>query len=294
MLTDSEDAVMQPAEFKRPLAACDIKDGPNPRWVTEYVTDVFFNMQKQEKLRMIPPNYMSQQKDINEKMRVILIDWLVEVHEKFNLMNETLFLTVNIIDRFPTKENVVRKKLQLVGCTAMLIASKYEEIYAPEVRDFVYISDKACRKEDILDMEGVILQTLDFQITTPSSRLFAERYFHVSGCSQAVWYLCQCILELAMMDLTTLSTPPSLLAASSLYIAMRFVSGTDWTSDLVAQTGYKEEQLNWKQLYCLILDPHPKEKAIRKKYSNKKKLSVDRFLTSAKEKHEQRMKNRRQ
>ena len=81
--------------------------------------------------------------DINEKMRGILVDWLVEVHLKFKLMPETLFLTANLIDRYLATRAVSRKNLQLVGVTAMLVASKYEEIWAPEVRDFVYISDKA-------------------------------------------------------------------------------------------------------------------------------------------------------
>jgi hypothetical protein len=85
---------------------------------------------------------MAQQADINERMRSILVDWLVDVHLKFKLRTETLFLTVHIIDRYLAKEQTTRNKLQLVGCTAMLIAAKYEEIYAPEVRDFVYISDK--------------------------------------------------------------------------------------------------------------------------------------------------------
>lgn len=88
------------------------------------------------------PSYMTQQADINERMRSILVDWLVDVHLKFKLRTETLFLTVHVIDRYLAKEQTTRNKLQLVGCTAMLVAAKYEEIYAPEVRDFVYISDK--------------------------------------------------------------------------------------------------------------------------------------------------------
>ena len=96
----------------------------------------------------------TKQTDINEKMRAILVDWLIEVHYKFKLLPETLFLTVNLIDRFLERNDVVRTKLQLVGVGAMLIASKYEEIYAPEVRDFVYITDKAYTKEEILIMES--------------------------------------------------------------------------------------------------------------------------------------------
>jgi len=92
---------------------------------------------------------MARQVDINEKMRAILVDWIIEVHLKFKLLPETLFLTINLIDRYLERVQIKRNNLQLVGVTAMLIASKYEEIYAPEVRDFVYITDNAYTKEEI-------------------------------------------------------------------------------------------------------------------------------------------------
>ena len=100
------------------------------------------------------------QSDITPKMRAVLIDWLIDVHLKFKLWGETLYLTVNIIDRFLEKVKINRKKLQLVGVTAMFIASKYEEIYAPEVKDFAYVTDSAFNKQDILSMEGDILKAL--------------------------------------------------------------------------------------------------------------------------------------
>ena len=125
--------------------------------------------------------YMSKQNDINEKMRAILIDWLIEVHLKFKLMIETLYLTVNLIDRFLEKETITRNKLQLVGVTAMFLASKYEEIYAPECRDFVYISDKAYTREQILAMEGAVLAKLNFQLTTPNTYVFLKRFSKVAG-----------------------------------------------------------------------------------------------------------------
>jgi hypothetical protein len=112
-------------------------------------------------------------------MRAILVDWLIEVHMKFKLLPETLFLTVELIDRFLAVEDITRKKLQLVGVTAMFIASKYEEIYAPEVNDFVYITDKAYTKQEILDMEYLMLVSLNFNITYPSSLRFLERYTKV-------------------------------------------------------------------------------------------------------------------
>ena len=97
-------------------------------------------------------------------MRTILVDWLVEVHLKFKLVPETLFLTINLIDRFLALEQIHRSKLQLVGVSAMLIASKYEEIYAPIVKDFVYITDNAYTSKGILTMERNLLSKLDFNM----------------------------------------------------------------------------------------------------------------------------------
>jgi len=86
------------------------------------------------------------QTDINEKMRAILIDWLIDVQVKYKLAPETLFLTINYIDRYLSKESVHRTKLQLVGVASMLLACKFEEIWTPEVKDFVYITDFAYTK----------------------------------------------------------------------------------------------------------------------------------------------------
>lgn len=125
----------------------DFKTKKDPLEWSEYAVKIFQHMKRTELDFIAQPGYMKKQTDINEKMRAILVDWLVEVHLKFKLYPETLYLTINLIDRYLEKEEVLRQDLQLVGVTAMLIASKYEEIYAPEVRDFVYITDKAYSKE---------------------------------------------------------------------------------------------------------------------------------------------------
>ena len=123
--------------------------------VTEYVVEIYGNLRKKETELAPPVNYMSIQEDINEKMRGILIDWLIEVHLKFKLRQETLYLCFQLIDRFLENTNVQRQKLQLVGVTGLMLASKYEEIYPPEVRDYVYICDNAYSREEILQMEQV-------------------------------------------------------------------------------------------------------------------------------------------
>lgn len=75
-----------------------------------------------------------------------------QVHYKFQLMEETLYLTINLIDRFLAVKQIARKKLQLVGVTAMLLACKYEEVSVPVIEDLVLISDKAYSRQEVLDM----------------------------------------------------------------------------------------------------------------------------------------------
>lgn len=154
-------------------------------------------------------------------MREILIDWLVEVHLKFKLLPETLYLTVNIIDRYLDKQIVLRNKLQLVGVTAMLIASKYEEIYPPIVTDFVYITDNAYSKSEILEMEESILTSLEFGIHFTSQLRFLERYFYLKDTSENEKFLAQFLVEGCLIQYNMLKYNSSILAASALYLSSK-------------------------------------------------------------------------
>lgn len=123
---------------------------------------------------------MDSQPEINSKMRAILVDWLIEVHKKFELMPECLYLTVNIVDRFLAVKTVPRRELQLLGISSMLIACKYEEIWAPEVSDFIAISDNAYVREQVLLMEKAILGKLEWYLTVPTPYVFLIRYIKAS------------------------------------------------------------------------------------------------------------------
>lgn len=105
---------------------------------------------------------MKRQTEINENVRAILIDWVVSVHSKFKLWPETLYLTVNLIDRYLSIFVVPKVQVQLVGVAAMLIATKYEEIYPPTVKDFLFMSDNAFSKKEVLEMEFKILFALQY------------------------------------------------------------------------------------------------------------------------------------
>jgi G2/mitotic-specific cyclin-B, other len=127
----------------------DERDVDDPLCAAAYVEDMYATYREKEEFTSVRPLYMESQPYINEKMRAILIDWLIEVHLKFKLVPDTLYLTVNLIDRYLERLEVSRPKLQLVGVTCLLIASKYEEIYPPELRDLVYICDRAYTRQDV-------------------------------------------------------------------------------------------------------------------------------------------------
>lgn len=134
-------------------------------------------------------------------------------------MPETLFLTVNLIDRFLAIKQVTRRNLQLVGVTAMLIASKYEEIWAPEVRDYVYISDKAYTREQILSMEKIMLNTLGFKLTVPTPFPFLARFIKANDTHNDKDFAnyAQYLVELALPEYGALKYSASLLAAAAVY-----------------------------------------------------------------------------
>ncbi|THU67092.1 hypothetical protein C4D60_Mb05t21010 [Musa balbisiana] len=232
-------------------------DSNNPLAVVEYVEEIYDFYRQTEVTGCASPQYMSHQFDINEKMRAILIDWLIEVHYKFELMEETLFLTVNIIDRFLARQTVVRKKLQLVGVTAMLLACKYEEVSVPVVEDLVLISDRAYTRDEILDMERLILNTLQFNMSVPTPYVFMRRFLKAADSDRKLELLSFFIIELCLVEYKMLKFRPSLLAAAAIYTAQCSLRGFKyWTKTSEMHAAYSEEQL----LECsqLMVDFHQK------------------------------------
>ncbi|CAN8312721.1 unnamed protein product [Cochlearia groenlandica] len=223
------------------IDACDDK---NPLAVVEYIDDIFNFYKKLEELSCVPPNYMENQQDLNEKMRGILIDWLIEVHYKFELMEETLYLTINVIDRFLAAHQIVRKKLQLVGVTALLLACKYEEVYVPVVDDLILISDKAYTRRDVLDMEKLMANTLQFNFSLPTPYVFMRRFLKAAQSDKMLEVLSFLIIELCLVEYEMLEYTPSRLAASAIYTAQCTLNGfEEWSKTCEFHTGYKEQHL---------------------------------------------------
>merc|ERR1712240_628464 len=185
--------------------------------VPEYSEDIYSYLRQSEVKYMAKHNYMSKQPDINQGMRTILVDWLVEVGEEYKLQTETLYLAVSYIDRFLSYMSVQRAKLQLVGTAAMFIASKYEEIYPPDVGEFIYITDDTYNKRQVLRMEHLVLKVLGFDLSVPTSHLFVSQLGQMSQTNEKTQHLAMYLNELSLMSGENfLRYTPSLVAAASI------------------------------------------------------------------------------
>lgn len=230
--------------YEEPLLDIDNADKGNPFAVVEYIDDIYAHYRKQEISSCVSPRYMSQQHDITDRMRGILIDWLIEVHYKFELMEETLYLTVNLIDRFLERQTVSRKKLQLVGVTAMLLACKYEEISVPVVEDFIVISDKAYTRTEVLDMEKVMVNTLQFNLSIPTPYVFIKRFLKAAQSHKELELLSFYLMDMCLVEYEMLKFPPSLLAAAAVFTAECTLSRSkQWTKTSEAHSHYSEHHL---------------------------------------------------
>ncbi|XP_051875737.1 G2/mitotic-specific cyclin-B1-like isoform X1 [Pristis pectinata] len=225
-----------------PVEDVDINDGNNPVLCSNYVKDIYKYLRQLEIEQAVRPNYLVGQV-ITGAMRAILIDWLVQVQVKFKLLPETLYLTVSILDRFLQDSLVTKKNLQLVGVTAMFIASKYEEVFPPEIGDFVIITDDAYTSAQIRQMERRILKKLNFSLGKPLPLHFLRRASKVADVSIEQHALAKYLMELTIGDYDMVHYPPSLIAAAAFHLAQKLLNCGEWTPLLQYYLSYGEEDL---------------------------------------------------
>ncbi|XWS42223.1 hypothetical protein CRYUN_Cryun17cG0149600 [Craigia yunnanensis] len=205
--------------FEEAIVDIDGCDARNPLAVVDYVEDLYAFYRKMENFSCVSPNYMAQQSDINEKMRAILIDWLIE-------------------------QTVVRKNLQLVGLVAMLLACKYEEVSVPVVGDLILISDKAYSRKEVLEMERLMLNTLQFNMSFPTPYVFMRRFLKAAQSDKKLELLSFFLIELALVEYEMLKFQPSLLAAAAIYTAQCSLYGfKQWSRTCGWHSSYSENQL---------------------------------------------------
>ncbi|KAI0532676.1 cyclin-like protein [Xylaria digitata] len=240
--------------------------------VAEYGDDIF-NYMKEQELTLLPnPHYMDDQGEIQWSMRSVLMDWVVQVHARFGLLPETLFLTVNYIDRFLSRKIVSLGKLQLVGATAIFIAAKYEEINCPSVQEIVYMVDGGYTVEEILKAERFMLSMLDFELGWPGPMSFLRRISKADDYDLETRTLAKYFLEAVIMDERFVASPPSYIAAGAHCLSRLILHKGEWAPPHVHYSGYTYQQL--KPLVAMLLDccRHARKhhSAVFEKYSDKR------------------------
>jgi len=264
----------------------DAQDSDNPQLVSVYVKDVYAYLRHLEVQHPVRANYMipieasAPKPEISPRMRSILIDWLIQVHNRFGLLQETLFLSIGILDRYLQDKikEIGRKKLQLVGITAMWIAAKYEEIYAPEVNDFVYITDNAYSSAELRKMELDILRTLNYNLGRPLALHFLRRNSKAGEVDSVQHALAKFFMEVTLQEYSMVHLAPSLIGAAALWLAIQIdASATVWSDKLRHYSGYEESEitsLGSKIADLVVKLPTTKSNFVFTKYQSGKFLKI--------------------
>ncbi|CCC67960.1 hypothetical protein NCAS_0A14020 [Naumovozyma castellii] len=239
--------------------------------VPELTNDIFPYLRSLETRLRPNPQYMQLQPHLKWTHRSTVIEWIVEVHLRFRLLPETLYLTVNIIDRFLSNQEIALNKFQLIAAAALFIASKYEEINCPTLNDIIYMLNEAYSKQDILTAERLILNVLEFELGWPGPMSFLRRVSKADDYEHETRTLAKYLLESTIMDPRLVDAEPSWLAAGSYFLSMIILGCDTWSSAHVFYSNYTYDQIF--PLAKLILencrDPSRYHKVIWEKYSHK-------------------------
>ncbi|AOW01731.1 YALI0B15180p [Yarrowia lipolytica CLIB122] len=254
----------------------DAEDIDDPMAAGEYVDEIFTHLYNLEEEYQPNPRYIDDQKSLSWNTRAVLIDWLVEVHQKFRLLPETLFLAVNIVDRFMSRRVVALNKVQLVGITSLLLATKYEEVFTPALSNFVYVVDGSYPEDEILRAERFILQVLQFNLSYPNPMNFLRRISKADDFDIHSRTFGKYLCEIALVDHTFMEFKHSLVAAAAMHVGRMMLARSQWTNNLVYYSGgYTQKDIApvCRKIFQFLIGPVEHE-AFFKKYATKKFLKA--------------------
>lgn len=260
----------------------DSKRRNDPTYCSDMIADITEMFLQRERSASRNANYLAAQTEINEKMRLILVDWLVDVALKFKLHPETFFLAVDLMDRYLAVTKTTRSHLQLVGITCILVASKYEEIWPPEVKDCINISANTYTRDDILKMERAVCGALQFKLTVPTPFPFLARLLDCADADEMTRNTAFFFLENSALDYKSLQYLPSHLANSSLLLAnLTLKKSEPWSAAM--QHYSKARVAEFKECAVRLVEfvhtvPASKYQAIRRKYNVPKYSDVTKLV----------------
>lgn len=244
-----------------------------------YMTECYEMLRKAEECQQLPPDFMRKvQNDITNHMRLILVDWVVEVCEAYRLPSQTLQLSIGLVDQYLSRKPIVRTKLQLLGITAMMLASKVVEIYPPTVGDFVYISDNTYSKKTVLEMEVDMFQTLEHKVTLAVPNDMLGPFGVVMGADEKAIQLASFTIEMSMLEPFGQFALPSQMALAALFLSLRTLGHKGWSKELTAFSKYSlfDVMMLVKDMHTMLLQPRPRKKfnAVIEKYMSSRQCKA--------------------
>ena len=247
----------------------------NISYAGEYLEEIYMNLLLEESQATTKPKfgYMNTQPEINEIMRAILIDWIIDVHLRFNLRQETLFMTIWLIDTYLSFAFIEQNKLQLLGIACLLISCKSHEIYYPQNNKLIEMTDNAYSKEEMLTMENEILKRLNFFIVCPNPIDFYNILSKMFNFGKKQYYLGNYFIESALINYKILKYSSSVIASSCAYLVMKYYRINGYQklyNNFIINEKYPEDVIKdaAKEIYCLVDNlPKSKFKSVKKKYS---------------------------
>ena len=247
----------------------------NISYAGEYLEEIYMNLLLEERESTIKPKfgYMANQPEINEIMRAILIDWIIDVHLRFNLRQDTLFMTIWLIDTYLSFALVQRDKLQLLGITCLLISGKAHEIYYPQHNKLLEMTDNAYIKEEMLTMENEILKKLNFFIVCPNPIDFYNILSKMFNFEKKQYYLGNYFIEAALVNYPILKYSSSVIASSCAYLVMKYYKIDGYQilyNNFIVNEKCPEDVIKdaAKEIYFLVDNlSKSKFKSVKKKFS---------------------------
>ena len=195
----------------------------NPQIPKDYLNLIYKNLLLEEKntsMRII--NFLKNQNEINSNIRSILIDWIIDVHLKFKLKEETLYMIIFIIDKYLSIEIISKNKFQLLGIASILIACKHEEIDIPKINELIYITDNSYSKKDVIYMENEILKKLNFSLLYPSPLIFFELISLYLNFDKTKILMGKYLMESFLIDEKFVKYKSSIISCACSYVVMKF------------------------------------------------------------------------
>jgi len=206
----------------------DAEDEGEIHMCSEYAVEIFEYIRRLEKTVMPDPNYMDTQTNVTWNHRSVLITWMIEVQTKFQLLPETLYLAVNIVDRFLSIRIVDIDKMQLVAVSAFLIACKYEEVTHPSIENYIGVTEHQYTETDIKKSEIYLLSSLNFVLHYPNPMSYLRRISKAEGYDLPSRTLAKYLMEVTLVDGQFLKYAPSLLVAGATYFSRRMLGLELW------------------------------------------------------------------